>query len=262
MVQRPSYRGPALYFRLLAGITRVWVHWAECAEGEKSLPCLRDECQLCPSCDLRWRGYAPVMAYERGAWVPRVMEASENFVDLLGKDLRGKAVQVWKEAPDRRRHKESVPILYNFIPEEHTYTLPELPEAFDFVPFLLRLWEKPALTDHEGREYTRFLAGGFRPTSKVLPPWCQPAAPVKSAEAEATERSRAAWDALPENDQDAIRVIVLAKHPHLSSTPHLLEGQCARELARRSANSFNGNSNGNGHHTPARAPFPQPEVHP
>jgi hypothetical protein len=44
-----------------------------------------------------------------------------------------------------------------------------------------------------------------------------------------------AWQALPEEEREAIRQGVLARHPHLQGTRHLLEERCLRELARRPA---------------------------
>jgi hypothetical protein len=41
------------------------------------------------------------------------------------------------------------------------------------------------------------------------------------------------WQGLSEEEREAIRQGVLARHPHLSGTRHLLEEQCLRELARR-----------------------------
>jgi len=43
------------------------------------------------------------------------------------------------------------------------------------------------------------------------------------------------WQALPDDQREAIRQAVLARHPHLAGTRALLEEQCLRELARQGA---------------------------
>jgi len=47
-----------------------------------------------------------------------------------------------------------------------------------------------------------------------------------------------AWQALSEDEREAIRQTVLARYPHLVGTRALLEEQCLRELARHSAGSM------------------------
>lgn len=123
-----------LVVRLLDAPKGVWVHWL----GHRSLPCREERCEHCGKAPLRWKAYAPCVAWlvdpKTGvpSWVKRVVELTENAVGHLRLIELGRTVRL-----TRKHEAPNAPVLVAVSNEQ---AQSPLPPSFDVIPYMERVW--------------------------------------------------------------------------------------------------------------------------
>lgn len=140
-----------LWVVFLGNASWVETHWIHPpgATKPRSWPCTGDECPYCPAATVS-KGYAAAQVWEedtagRKRWVSYAVELTDSVAELLAGDLRGRAAELSRQGP-----KPNSPLKLDWRKLEKAG---ELPEPFDLVPILHRLWgyrERPAAGIDQG----------------------------------------------------------------------------------------------------------------
>lgn len=110
----------------------------------RSFLCRGPDCPatLHNSTDTCWKGYTPILAWDRGAkvWVPFVLEITEALeLDFRDQFARGQIWEVWRDV----RGKRASPVQGKLLPEARDPAT--IPEPFDITPVLQALYHCTAV---------------------------------------------------------------------------------------------------------------------